>query len=98
VLLITHNLGLVARYAQRVVVLRQGERVESGETDQVLRAPSHPYTQQLVDALPRRAPTQPSAHTPRPLIEARQLSVAFRWPGAAGSGAPARTSRSMRSI
>ena len=90
VLLITHNLGLVARYAQRVVVLRQGERVESGETDQVLRAPSHPYTQQLVDALPRRAPTQPSAHTPRPLIEARQLSVAFPvarrgWFGRAGT-------------
>jgi len=90
VLLITHNLGLVARYAQRVVVLRQGERVEIGETAQVLRAPAHPYTRQLVDALPRRAPTVARAGTPVPLIEARQLSVAFPtkargWFGRGGS-------------
>jgi peptide/nickel transport system ATP-binding protein len=77
VLLITHNLGLVARYAQRVVVLRKGERVEIGETAQVLRAPAHPYTRQLVDALPRRGPTVPRASAPQPLIEARQLSVSF---------------------
>jgi len=90
VLLITHNLGLVARYAQRVVVLRQGERVEVGETAQVLRAPAHPYPRQLVDARPRRAPTVARAGTPVPLIEARQLSVAFPtkqrgWFGRGGS-------------
>jgi len=80
VLLITHNLGLVARYAQRVVVLCKGERVEMGATDQVLRAPVHPYTRQLVDALPRRSPTLARAGTPVPLIEARQLSVSFATP------------------
>jgi len=77
VLLITHNLGLVARYAKRVVVLCKGERVELGSTDQVLRAPAHPYTRQLVDALPRRGPTLARVGTPLPLIEARQLSVRY---------------------
>lgn len=53
VLLITHNLGLVARYSKFVNVMYAGEIVESGETDMVLRSPRHPYTQGLLDAVPR---------------------------------------------
>ena len=77
VLLITHNLGLVSRYAQRVVVMNKGVVVETGEVQQVLHAPKHAYTRQLVDALPRRGPTLPSTDTPKPLIEARALSVSY---------------------
>src|SRR5262245_25372403 len=54
VMLITHNLGLVARYAQRAVVLRQGRLVETGGASQILSAPREAYTRQLVEALPRR--------------------------------------------
>jgi peptide/nickel transport system ATP-binding protein len=54
VLLITHDLGLVARYAARVLVLEKGHLVESGTTRQVLGAPAHPYTRKLVESLPRR--------------------------------------------
>ncbi len=55
VLLITHDLGLVAKYSQRVVVLEKGIAVERGPTRQVLGKPAHPYTQKLVASLPKRA-------------------------------------------
>ena len=53
VLLITHNLGLVARYSTFVNVMYAGEIVERGEVAEVLRNPRHPYTQGLIAAVPR---------------------------------------------
>ena len=53
VLLITHNLGLVARYSKIVNVMYAGEIVEQGEVEEILRAPSHPYTEGLLAAVPR---------------------------------------------
>ena len=53
VLLITHNLGLVARYSNFVNVMYAGEIVERGEVRAVLAAPRHPYTQGLLAAVPR---------------------------------------------
>jgi oligopeptide/dipeptide ABC transporter ATP-binding protein len=53
VLLITHNLGLVARYSDFVNVMYAGEIVESGKVVEVLRSPRHPYTQGLAAAVPR---------------------------------------------
>jgi len=53
VLLITHNLGLVARYSSFVNVMYAGEIVECGETRSVLASPHHPYTQGLLAAVPR---------------------------------------------
>ncbi|MGV1684397.1 dipeptide ABC transporter ATP-binding protein [Sphingopyxis sp. NJF-3] len=52
-LLITHDLGLVAQYTDRVLVLEKGALVEAGRTREVLRAPKHPYTAKLVGSLPR---------------------------------------------
>ena len=52
VLLITHNLGLVARYSDFVNVMYAGEIVESGEVKSVLSAPRHPYTKGLLAAVP----------------------------------------------
>ena len=53
VLLITHNLGLVARYSTFVNVMYAGEIVERGETRTILDSPRHPYTQGLIAAVPR---------------------------------------------
>ena len=50
--LITHNLGLVARHADRVHVMYAGEIVESGAVPDVLGHPSHPYTAGLIGAVP----------------------------------------------
>lgn len=52
-LLITHDLGLVAQYTERVLVLEKGILVEAGATGDVLAAPKHPYTAKLVGSLPR---------------------------------------------
>ncbi|WAH55969.1 ABC transporter ATP-binding protein [Pseudomonas silvicola] len=51
-LIISHDLAVVAQLADDVLVLRHGEVVEQGPIDQVLRTPSHPYTQALLDAVP----------------------------------------------
>jgi peptide/nickel transport system ATP-binding protein len=53
VLLITHDLGLVARYAARAVVLRQGRVVEAGVADDVLHRAQADYTRELLAAVPR---------------------------------------------
>jgi ABC-type dipeptide/oligopeptide/nickel transport system ATPase component len=53
ILLITHNLGIVANVADRVYVMNNGKIVESGETKTVLRTPQHEYTQKLLRAVPR---------------------------------------------
>ena len=52
-LLITHNLGLVKRYAKEVHVMYAGEIVEHGLVETILRAARHPYTQGLLAAVPR---------------------------------------------
>jgi oligopeptide transport system ATP-binding protein len=52
-LLITHNLGVVARYANRVNVMYAGRIVESASADQIFAAPNHPYTKGLLGCVPR---------------------------------------------
>ncbi|WP_218581144.1 ABC transporter ATP-binding protein, partial [Pseudomonas sp. FSL R10-0765] len=51
-LIISHDLAVVAQLADEVLVLRHGVVVEQGSMQQVLRTPSHPYTQALLDAVP----------------------------------------------
>jgi peptide/nickel transport system ATP-binding protein len=58
-LLITHDLGVVAEMARRVCVMYAGRVVESGPTEQVLRAPRHPYTVGLLGARPRLGTAAP---------------------------------------
>ncbi len=53
VLLITHNLGVVRKFAQRVYVMYSGTIVEEAETAQLFEAPRHPYTKALLAAVPR---------------------------------------------
>jgi oligopeptide transport system ATP-binding protein len=57
-LLITHDLGVVAAHADRVAVMYAGKIVEEGPVRQIFAAPKHPYTQGLLDSIPGGAPGQ----------------------------------------
>lgn len=77
VLLITHDLQLVAHYADTVAVLKRGDLIESGPPKQVLCSPLSEYTHNLIDALPKRDRSRAPVPDAPALIEARGLSVAY---------------------
>jgi oligopeptide/dipeptide ABC transporter ATP-binding protein len=52
-LIVTHNLGVVARYAQRIYIMYAGRIVESGTTEEIFGDPQHPYTIGLLNCIPR---------------------------------------------
>ena len=52
IILITHDMGVVADMADRMLVMKQGRVVEEGTAQQIFSAPQHPYTRQLLDAVP----------------------------------------------
>jgi oligopeptide transport system ATP-binding protein len=56
--IITHNLGVVARYAHRVVVMYAGKIVETGTAHDIYRNPRHPYTLALLNSVPRLDATE----------------------------------------
>ncbi|MEA2839410.1 MAG: peptide/nickel transport system ATP-binding protein ddpF [Methylobacteriaceae bacterium] len=68
ILFITHDFGVVAEIADRVVVMRYGRVVEEGTVDAILHNPQHTYTRMLLDAVPKAEPrparTLPEAGTP----------------------------------
>jgi peptide/nickel transport system ATP-binding protein len=53
ILLITHHLGIVSNYCERIGVLKDGELVEEGRIEELLTRPRHPYTKALLEAVPR---------------------------------------------
>jgi len=75
-LLITHDLGIVRKVADRVCVMTQGRIVEQGAVERVLASPQHPYTRHLLAADPgaRPPPPAPGAET---VMEGRDLKVWF---------------------
>ncbi|KWC37750.1 microcin ABC transporter ATP-binding protein [Burkholderia ubonensis] len=77
VLLITHDLNLVRRFAQRVAVMERGVLVETNETGALFDAPQHPYTRRLLDSAPRRA-IEPVAADARTILDVRALAVDYR--------------------
>ncbi len=81
VLLITHDLNLVRRFADRVAVMENGHIVEHGAVEAVFDAPQHPYTRKLIDSHPARdvAPV-PAGGDARPVLEARGLRVSYPVP------------------
>jgi len=85
ILLISHDLGFVARLADHILVLQHGNVVEQGNAVRLLNAPSHPYTRALLEADPLRHPVRMIQPAPAasPLLSARNLSV--RRPGPDGA-------------
>jgi len=77
-LLITHDLGVVAEVADRVVVMNGGEIVETGSARQVYSKPVHPYTRKLIAAVPGEGEmAAPVGGNDRPLLELNNLSKHF---------------------
>lgn len=75
-LLITHNLGLVEKMADHVLVMSQGKIIESGPKEKVLQSPQHAYTKRLLASEPTGAPYPLNPNTPL-LLEGKGISVSF---------------------
>ena len=92
VLFITHDFGVVADIADRVVVMQQGRVVESGTAAQVLRHPEHPYTRRLIGAVPRlRDAADEVTAKPAPLLQIVSVSKSYRARGLGLFGGRGRT-------
>ena len=76
ILIITHDLSVVRRFADRVGVMTKGRIVETNDTEELFKYPSHPYTQSLLDAEPKGDPNPEPEGTPI-VMEARSLRVWF---------------------
>ncbi|NIX76496.1 ABC transporter ATP-binding protein [Microvirga terricola] len=76
IVFITHDLGIVRRFADRTYVMKRGEVVESGKTGDIFAAPKHPYTQMLIDAEPTGRKEPVPAGAPM-VLEAKDVQVTF---------------------
>ncbi|MGH1461748.1 MAG: ABC transporter ATP-binding protein [Neptuniibacter sp.] len=76
VLLITHDLNIVRRYADHVCVMYQGQQVENSVTQELFNNPTHPYTQKLLDAEPSGSPAD-NDDKKQILLKTDQLKVWF---------------------
>jgi len=77
VLLISHDLPMVARYANRILVMRSGELVEQGAASEILARPQHEYTRKLLAALPWRGPARAVDMRTTPVIAVEGLVVDY---------------------
>jgi microcin C transport system ATP-binding protein len=75
-LLISHDLQIVRRYADRVCVMKNGHVVENGRVADVFAAPKHPYTKMLLGAVPKGVPVRLPGNA-QPLVEAQDVHVEF---------------------
>ena len=79
VLFITHDFGVVADIADRIVVLQHGIAVEQGSADDVLARPQHAYTRRLIDAVPSlRPPERPVEAAKPPVLVVEGLGKTYR--------------------
>lgn len=83
ILLITHDMGVVADMADEILVMKDGITVEKGTADQIFNKPQHPYTQQLLAAVPklgsskkREMPYKESAK-PAPVLKITDVTIEY---------------------
>jgi ABC-type microcin C transport system duplicated ATPase subunit YejF len=84
---ITHDLNIVRRIADRVVVMRYGEVVEEGNAKTIFAKPKHPYTKALLDAEPSGRKAPPAAKAPK-ILDGTNVSVTFAIGGGFLAGPP----------
>ncbi|PYF06308.1 ABC transporter ATP-binding protein [Ureibacillus chungkukjangi] len=86
IILITHDLGVVAGMCDRVIVMKEGEIVEEGTTDEIFNNPKHDYTKRLLNALPKLHEKKTPKKAPllsanldlsKPLLEIKSLKKHF---------------------
>jgi peptide/nickel transport system ATP-binding protein len=83
ILLITHDMGVVADMADEILVMKDGLTVEHGSADQIFNRPQHPYTQQLLAAVPklgstaRRALPYNENAKPAPVLKLESVTIAY---------------------
>jgi peptide/nickel transport system ATP-binding protein len=96
VLFITHDFGVVAEIADRVVVMQHGRVVEQGRADDILRRPRAPYTRMLIASVPSLTPPPrpPAPQTP-PAIETRRLSKTYVMGGLLGGRREVKAARDI---
>ena len=75
-LFITHNLNIVRKLADNVAVMQNGRCVEQNRAEALFSAPTHPYTQKLINSEPHGEPV-PLPPTDRPLLQVEKLGVCF---------------------
>ena len=84
IVLITHDMGVVARMCQRIIVMRKGEIVETGAVDEIFYNPKHEYTKMLLAAVPRidqmdrgDRPTIDSVVATDPILRVDDMKIHF---------------------
>ena len=87
VLFITHDFGVVAEIADRVVVMQHGIVVEEGTTAGILTDPQHPYTRQLIAAVPPLTAPPPRQLSSEIILDLDKVSKTYRSGGFLGRGA-----------
>ena len=87
VLFITHDFGVVAEIADRVAVMQHGLVVEQGDTSSILNNPRHPYTRQLITAVPPLTAPPPRQLSDETILTIDNVSKTYRTGGFLGRGA-----------
>jgi peptide/nickel transport system ATP-binding protein len=87
VLFITHDFGVVAEIADRVTVMQHGLVVEQGDTSSILNNPRHPYTRQLITAVPPLTAPPPRQLSDEMILTIDNVSKTYRTGGFLGRGA-----------
>jgi peptide/nickel transport system ATP-binding protein len=97
VMFITHDFGVVAEVAQRVAVMQSGRIVETGTVDDILRYPQHPYTRQLLAAIPRpRSENSEKRAAKPPILTVENLTKTY--PSVAGTFSRRRGVRAVNNV
>ena len=83
IVLITHDMGVVADIADEILVMKDGLTVEHGSADQIFNRPAHPYTQELLAAVPklghspRRSLPSSGVSNPAPVLKLQNVTIEY---------------------